>query len=82
MKLLIIGGGAGGPAAASRARRLDEESEIIMFEKGKHVSYGHCGLPYYIGQVIKDRANLLVSNPTKFRQLYNVDVRIRTLVKK
>ena len=82
MKLLIIGGGAGGPAAASRARRLDEESEIIMFEKGEHVSYGHCGLPYYIGGVIEDRTNLLVSNPTKFRQLYNVDVRIKSLVKK
>ncbi len=82
MKLLIIGGGAGGPASASRARRLDEESEIIMFEKGEHVSYGHCGLPYYIGGVIKDRSNLLISNPTKFRQLYNVDVRIRSIVKK
>ncbi|MGQ9608784.1 MAG: FAD-dependent oxidoreductase [bacterium] len=82
MKLLIIGGGAGGPASASRARRLDEESEIIMFEKGEHVSYGHCGLPYYIGGVIKDRSNLLISNPTKFRQLYNVDVRVRSMVKK
>ncbi|MGB9596106.1 MAG: FAD-dependent oxidoreductase, partial [Candidatus Poribacteria bacterium] len=46
MKLLIIGGGAGGPAAASRMRRLNENAEIIMFERGEHISYGHCGLPY------------------------------------
>ncbi len=80
MKLLIIGGGAGGPAAASRMRRLDENSEIIMFERGEYVSYGHCGLPYYIGKVICNRSDLLLSDPQKFKQLYNVDVRIRSLV--
>jgi len=80
MKLLIIGGGAGGPASASRMRRLDENAEIIMFERGEHISYGHCGLPYYIGKVICNRSDLLISNPQKFKQLYNVDVRVRSLV--
>jgi NADPH-dependent 2,4-dienoyl-CoA reductase/sulfur reductase-like enzyme/peroxiredoxin family protein/TusA-related sulfurtransferase/rhodanese-related sulfurtransferase len=81
MKLAIIGGGAGGPAVASRARRLDENAEIIMFERGEHVSYGHCGLPYYIGGDIKNRNDLLISNPEKFKELYNVDVRVRSMVK-
>jgi len=81
MKLLIIGGGAGGPAAASRARRLDEDAHIIMFERGEHVSYGHCGLPYHIGGVIKNRGDLLISTPENFKQVYNVDVRVRSLVK-
>lgn len=80
MKLLIIGGGAGGPAAASRMRRLNENAEIIMFERGEHISYGHCGLPYYIGKVIRNRSDLLLSDPQKFKQLYNVDVRTRSLV--
>jgi NADPH-dependent 2,4-dienoyl-CoA reductase/sulfur reductase-like enzyme/peroxiredoxin family protein/TusA-related sulfurtransferase/rhodanese-related sulfurtransferase len=81
MKLVIIGGGAGGPAAASRARRLDENAEIVMFERGEHISYGHCGLPYFIGGVIKDRSDLLISNPENFKQLYNVEVRVRSVVK-
>jgi len=81
MKLVIIGGGAGGPAAASRARRLNEENEILMLEKGEHISYGHCGLPYYIGGVIKNRSDLMISSPAKFMQLYNVEVRVRSLVK-
>ena len=81
MKLLIIGGGAGGPASASRARRLDEEAEIIMFERGENVSYGHCGLPYYVGGVIQNRENLLIATPETFKQRYNVDARVRSLVK-
>ncbi|MBD3181503.1 pyridine nucleotide-disulfide oxidoreductase [Candidatus Poribacteria bacterium] len=81
MRLLIIGGGAGGPASASRARRLDEDAEIIMLERGEHISYGHCGLPYHIGGVIKNRSELLISNPENFKQVYNVDVRVRSLVK-
>ena len=81
MKLMIIGGSAGGPTAASRARRLDEEAEIILFECGEHISYGHCGLPYYIGGVIQNRNNSLISTPEKFNELYNVDVRVRSEVK-
>jgi len=81
MKLVIIGGGAGGPASASRARRLDENAEIMMFERGEHISYGHCGLPYFIGGVIKNRSDLMISTPEKFKDLYNVDVRVRSVVK-
>lgn len=58
-KVLIVGGVAGGASAAARLRRLDERAEIIMFEREEHISYANCGLPYYIGDVIKDRKNLL-----------------------
>jgi len=54
MKLVIVGGGAGGATAAARARRLDEFSEIVLFERGDRISYAHCGLPYYIGGVIQN----------------------------
>jgi len=81
MKLVIIGGGAGGPAAASRARRLDENAEIVVFERGEHVSYGHCGLPYFIGGVIQDRSELLIATPKLFEHRYNIDTRVRSVVK-
>lgn len=81
MKLVIIGGGAGGPTAAARARRLDEYSEIVMLERGENVSFAHCGLPYYIGGVINERKNLLVSSPHQLRKRYNIDVRTRSEVK-
>ncbi|HID56369.1 TPA: pyridine nucleotide-disulfide oxidoreductase, partial [Candidatus Poribacteria bacterium] len=81
MKLVIVGGGAGGPTAAARARRLDENAEIVMFERGEHVSYGHCGLPYYIGGVIKEREALLVSTPERFWQRYKVQARVKSEVK-
>jgi NADPH-dependent 2,4-dienoyl-CoA reductase/sulfur reductase-like enzyme/rhodanese-related sulfurtransferase len=80
-KLLIIGGGAGGPTAAARARRLSENDEIILFEQGEHISYAHCGLPYFIGGVITDRSLLTVSNPDRFRQRYRVEARILSKVK-
>ncbi len=75
-KLLIIGGVAGGATAVARARRLDEQAEIILFERGAHISFANCGLPYYIGQVIKDRSKLLVSTPKAFRDRYNIDIRV------
>jgi NADPH-dependent 2,4-dienoyl-CoA reductase/sulfur reductase-like enzyme/rhodanese-related sulfurtransferase len=81
MKLVIIGGGAGGPTAAARARRLDEKAEIVVFERGEHVSYGHCGLPYYIGGIIRNRDDLLIATPKSFRQRYRIDVRVRSEVK-
>ena len=59
-KVIIIGGVAGGASAAARLRRLDENAEIIMFEKGRYISFANCGLPYYIGGDIKDRKSLLV----------------------
>ena len=60
MKYIIIGAVAGGASTAARLRRLDEKSEIVIFEKGDYISYANCGLPYYIGDVIKDRNKLFV----------------------
>ena len=78
MKILIIGGVAGGATAAARLRRLDEYAEIIMFERGEHISFANCGLPYYIGGVIDEREDLLLQTPDSFRGRYNVDVRIQS----
>ena len=75
-KLLIVGGVAGGATAAARARRLDEHAEIILFERGEHISFANCGLPYYIGKVINKREDLLVTTIEKFKDRYNIDVRI------
>jgi len=75
MKLLIIGGVAGGATAAARARRLNEDAEIIVFERGEFISFANCGLPYYIGASIKKRDNLLVTTPEDFRAQYQIDVR-------
>lgn len=79
-KILIIGGVAGGASAAARLRRLDEEAEIILFERGRYISFANCGLPYYIGQVIKNRDDLLVQTPEKFKARFNIDVRINSEV--
>jgi NADPH-dependent 2,4-dienoyl-CoA reductase/sulfur reductase-like enzyme len=62
-KVLIVGGVAGGASAAARLRRLDESAEIIMFERDEYISFANCGLPYYIGETIKDRSKLLVQTP-------------------
>lgn len=75
MKVVIIGGVAGGATAAARLRRLDESAEIIMFERGEYISYANCGLPYYIGEVIKNKAALTVQTPQGFSRRFNVEVR-------
>jgi NADPH-dependent 2,4-dienoyl-CoA reductase/sulfur reductase-like enzyme/rhodanese-related sulfurtransferase len=75
-KLLIIGGVAGGATAAARARRLNERAEIILFERGEHISFANCGLPYYIGGLIEKRDDLLVTTRKAFMKRYNVDVRV------
>jgi NADPH-dependent 2,4-dienoyl-CoA reductase/sulfur reductase-like enzyme/rhodanese-related sulfurtransferase len=80
MKYIIIGAVAGGASAAARLRRLDEHAEIIMFEKGEYISYANCGLPYYIGDVIKDRNALLIQTASAFNQRFNIDVRTMTEV--
>ena len=80
MKYVIIGGVAGGATTAARLRRIDENAEIIMFEKGPHISYANCGLPYYIGGVIKDREKLLVQTPESFHARFNIDIRIHAEV--
>ncbi len=76
-KYLIVGGVAGGATTAARLRRLDEHAEIIMFERGKYISYANCGLPYYIGGVIADRDRLFVQTPESFKARLNIDVRIQ-----
>ncbi len=80
MKIVIVGGVAGGASAAARARRLSEEAEIIMFERGDHISFANCGLPYHIGGAIVDRDRLLVTTPAAMRAKFAVDVRVRTEV--
>ncbi len=74
-KVLIVGGVAGGASTAARLRRLDENAEIIMFEKGQYISFANCGLPYYIGGTIKERDNLLVQTPQAMKSRFNIDVR-------
>ena len=80
MKYIIIGGVAGGATAAARIRRLSEDAEIVLFEKGAYISYANCGLPYYIGGVIAEREKLLVQTPESFGQRSNIDVRVNSEV--
>lgn len=80
MKVIIIGGVAGGASAAARLRRLDENVEITMFEKGPYISFANCGLPYYISGAISERENLLLQTPEEFNARFNVDVRVNTEV--
>ena len=75
MKIIIIGGVAGGATTAARIRRVDETAEIILLEKGKHISYANCGLPYYIGGAIEEREKLFVQTPEAFSTRFRVDVR-------
>ena len=77
-KYLIVGGVAGGATAAARIRRLTEDAEIILFEKGAYISYANCGLPYYIGGVIEERDRLFVQTPEAFGKRFNIDVRTRS----
>ncbi|NTW72685.1 MAG: FAD-dependent oxidoreductase [Eubacteriaceae bacterium] len=79
-KVLIIGGVAGGASAAARLRRMDENAEIIIFERGDYISFANCGLPYYIGDVIKDRSKLLLQTPAAMKSRFNIDVRVKNEV--
>ncbi|MBA4032965.1 MAG: CoA-disulfide reductase, partial [Planctomyces sp.] len=80
MKLLIVGGVAGGASAAARARRLSEDAEIVVFERGPDVSFANCGLPYYIGGEITERKKLIVTTPELLRSRFQLDVRTRSSV--
>ena len=79
MKTLIIGGVAGGASAAARLRRLDENCEIIILERGEYVSFANCGLPYYIGGDIKNRSDLTLQTPESFKARFNIDVRVNNV---
>ncbi len=76
MKLVVIGGVAAGASCAARARRLDEQAEIVMLEKGRHVSFANCGLPYHIGGSIQERDRLLLQTPESLKAILNLDVRV------
>lgn len=80
MKVVVIGGVAGGASAAARLRRLDENAEILILERGGYVSYANCGLPYYIGGTIKERAHLFLQTPERFDAHYNIQVRVENEV--
>jgi len=80
MKHIIIGGVAGGATAAARIRRADESAEIVLIEKGKYISYANCGLPYYVGGIIKEREKLFVQTPESFGCRFNIDVRVENEV--
>ena len=77
MKVVIVGGVAGGATAAARIRRLDEKAEIIIFEKSGFISYANCGLPYFIGDVIKDESLLTLQTPQSFKKRFNIDVKVK-----
>ncbi len=74
-RVLVVGGVAGGASCAARLRRLDEQAEIVVFEKGAYPSFANCGLPYYVGDIISEEANLLVATPDLFRTRFNIEVR-------
>ena len=75
MNYLIIGGVAGGATVAARLRRMDEKANIILFERGKYVSYANCGLPYYIGDTINNREKLFVQTAKGFTDRFRIDIR-------
>ena len=80
MKICIVGGVAGGASAATRLRRLDEGAKIVLLEKGKFISYANCGLPYYVGGVIENRDELLVTELELLRERFQIDVRTQNKV--
>ena len=80
MKIVIVGAVAGGASAAARARRLSEDAEIILFERGEAPSFANCGLPYYVGGVIESRDKLLIAPEQRLIDRYHLDVRTRTEV--
>ena len=79
-RILIVGGVAGGASAAARARRLAENAEIVIFERGEHISFANCGLPYHIGGAISDRSQLLLQTPESMRKRYRIQAQTRTEV--
>ena len=77
MKVVIVGGVAGGATAAARIRRLDEQAEIVVFERSGYISYANCGLPYYIGDVITDPEALTLQTPESFFSRFRVRMKVR-----
>ena len=81
-KVIIVGGVAAGASAAARLRRMDEDAQIIMIERGEYISFANCGLPYYVGEVIKKRERLLIQTPKSMFRRFNIDVRNNSTVER
>ena len=81
-KIIVVGGVAGGASVVARLRRLSEEDEIIMVERGEYISFANCGLPYYIGGVITERQKLLVQTVERMSKRFNLDIRVLSEVVK
>lgn len=81
-RVLIVGGVAGGAGTAARVRRLDEDAEVIMFERGSHVSFSNCSLPYHLSGIVRDCDDLVLMCPSKFAEQYNIDARVNSEVTK
>ena len=79
-RVLIVGGVAGGASCAARLRRLDETADIHVFDRGPHVSFANCGLPYFVGDVISDERSLLVASSELFRQRFNIATHTRHVI--
>jgi NADPH-dependent 2,4-dienoyl-CoA reductase/sulfur reductase-like enzyme len=79
-RVVIVGGVAGGATCATRLRRLDEDAEIVLLDRGQYVSFANCGLPYYVGNVIHEESKLLLATPALFRDRFNIEVRTRNEV--
>ena len=75
MRIVVVGGVAAGASTAARARRLNEDAEIVVLERGEYVSFANCGLPYHIGGVIRDRERLLLQTPQSLNEMLDIDVR-------
>src|SRR5690625_526966 len=81
-KVLIVGGVAGGASVAARVRRLDEHAEVIMFERGPHVSFSNCSLPYHLSGIVEDSQKLILMVPKIFKNRYNIEARVNQEVDK
>lgn len=79
-KIVVVGGVAGGASAAARIRRLDEQANIVMFEKGPHVSFSNCSLPYHLSGIVENSKRLVMMNPESFESKYNIDARVNSEV--
>ena len=79
-KIVIVGGVAGGASVAARSRRLDESNEIVMFERGPHVSFSNCCLPYHLSGKVEDHEDLVLMKPEQFFNQYRIDARVFTEV--
>ena len=81
-KIVVVGGVAGGASTAARVRRLDEHAQVVMFEKGPHVSFSNCSLPFHLSGIVENSNRLVIMNPAEFKKKYNIDARIQSEVVK